>query len=303
MNFDVIIIGAGPSGLTAGIYTCRAGLRSACFEGLAIGGQASLSYDISNYPGFNSINGFELMDKIHKHATEVGLTTIYERVIGLKKVEDGFELRTKDKVYHSKKVIIASGCVARQLGLDNERSYIGKGVSYCASCDGAFYKDKIVAVVGGGDSAMEYVDYLSNIAKKIYLINRSERFKAGEHKLKKAQAINNVEIITNAQVVELHGDKHLKRIEIDKLGDRELIDVDGLFIAIGHEPRLDYLDIDLELSEHGYIKVDSNMCTNIEGLYACGDVIDKDFRQVITACADGAVAGNSCIRGINANEE
>jgi len=303
MKYDVIIIGAGPAGLSAGIFTTRAGLNTACFERLAIGGQASLSYDISNYPGFNKISGIDLMDKMHAHATELGVETIYEDVLSLTKAKDGFFIKTKSEKYTAKQVIIASGCTARKLGLENEDKLTGRGISYCASCDGNFYRDKIVGVVGGGDTAFENVDYLSRLAKKVYLINRSEKFKAGEYKLNQVKRYKNVEILTNAKLVALHGKDQLEKVSIDINGENQDILIDGLFIAIGQEPYLNFVDIDIELDPYGYIIVDQHMNTNIKGLYACGDVTSKEFRQVITACSDGAIAGNSCIKGESANDK
>ncbi len=302
MIYDVVVIGAGPAGLSAGIFTVRAGLSTACFERLVIGGQASLSYDISNYPGFNKISGMDLMKKIHDHATELGVNTIYEDVISLSKENGKFIIKTKKNEYLAKQVIIASGCSARKLGLENEIKYIGRGISYCASCDGNFYKNKIVSVVGGGDTAFEYVDYLAPLAEKIYLINRSEKFKAGEYKLNKAKKYKNVEVLSSAKVTKIFGEEKLDKITVDILGEEKELSMDGIFIAIGHEPYLDFLDLDVKLDPYGYVIVDEEMRTNVDKLYACGDVTSKKFRQVVTACSDGAIAGNSCIKG-NANEE
>lgn len=302
MKYDVVIIGAGPAGLSAGIFTVRAGLSTACFERLVIGGQAALSYDISNYPGFNKISGIDLMQKIHDHATELGVSTIYEDVVSLTRDDTQFVIKTRKNEYYANQVIVASGCTARKLGLQDEKKFIGRGISYCASCDGSFYKDRIVAVVGGGDTAFENVDYLAPLVKKLYLINRSEKFKAGEYKLNQAKRYKNVEILTNANVVKLMGGDKLENITIYQNGEEYDIAVDGLFIAIGQEPYVDFIDLDIELDKYGYIVVDQNMRTNVDKLYACGDVTSKDFRQVITACSDGAIAGNSCIKG-NANDK
>lgn len=298
MRYDVAIIGAGPAGLTAGIFTLRAGLKTICFEKLAIGGQASLSYDIANYPGFEHISGFDLTDKMKEQAENLGLEIMFQSVKRLTKDKSEFIIETTKESYKAKKVIIACGCKTRKLGLDKELQFTGRGVSYCASCDGNFFKDKVVAVVGGGDTAFQDVDYLSKIAKKIYLLNRSEHFKAGEHKLKSAQKYKNVEIKTNAQVKGLCGDKVLESISIVENGKSKKLKVDGLFIAIGHEPETEFIDLDLKRDELGYIITDENQMTNIKNLFACGDITSKKFRQVITACSDGAIAGNSCIGGI-----
>lgn len=303
MKYDVAIIGAGPAGLSAAIFTTRAGLSTACFERLGIGGQAALSHNIENYPGFKSIVGFDLMEKFHSHATGFGMATHYEEVVSLSKDEKEFVIKTKNNEYRAQQVIISCGCRAKKLGLEKEEAFVGRGVSYCASCDGYFFKDKTVAIVGGGNTAFENVDYLSSLAKKIYLINRSDKFKAGEYKLEKAKRYNNLEVLTNAQVVEILGDDHVEGVSIVQAGKKKKLSIDGLFIAIGQETHLDFIDLDLEIDPSGYIIVDQNMQTNIPGVYASGDVVKKDFRQVITACSDGAIAGNSCIRGKYAEDK
>ncbi len=303
MNYDVVIIGAGPAGLTAGLFATRAGLSTACFERLGVGGQASLSHDIANYPGFASVSGFELMEKFHTHASSFGMETMYEEVSELTKRNGLFCIRTKSKEYTAKQVIVASGCRAKKLGLSREEELTGRGVSYCASCDGHFFKDKVVAVIGGGDTAFENVDYLSGLAKKIYLINRSEEFRAGDYKLNKAKQYKNLKILTSAKVEELIGTDKIEAIRITEKGKSRKLKLDGLFVAIGQVSHLDFIKLDLDIDDRGYIIVDSDMKTNIDGLYACGDVTKKDFRQVITACGDGAIAGNSCIRGKYAEDK
>ena len=295
MKTDVLIIGGGPAGLTAGIFTTRAGLSTVLIERLAIGGQASLTYLVENYPGFDKISGFDLTDRMAKQAEANGVDIVYGTVNSLDKSEHDFIVKTNDETYEADKVIIACGCKTRRLGLINEVELTGHGVSYCASCDGHFFKDKVVAIVGGGNSAITDVDYLSRLAKKIYLINRSEKFRAGEHQIKRISEMKNVEILTNAQVSKLSGTNELSGVQLTQ--DGELIDlkVDGLFVAIGQEPYLPFLNIDIKKDSSGYILVDENMQTSEKNLFACGDIISKHFRQIITACADGAVAGNSCV--------
>lgn len=295
MKYDVAIIGGGPAGISAGIFTCNAGLNTICFEKLAVGGQASLTYEIGNYPGLGIISGFDLGEKFYNHALDAGLKFQYETVLKLTKLKSGFSIKTKDATYQAKKVIIACGNKVRKLGLENEEKFTGKGVSYCASCDGRLYKNKTVAIVGGGDSAFKSVDYLTRLAKKVYLINRSEHFKAGKHKLEQAKKYKNLEIITNTNVVKLYGEKVLKSIDVNNLGKVKNIKIDGLFINIGYVPDFEFVSFDLEKDEHGYIVVDKNQQTSVKNLYACGDVTSKSFKQVISACADGARAGNSCI--------
>ncbi len=297
MNSDVFIIGAGPAGLTAGIFTCRAGLSTICIEKLAIGGQASLSNDIANYPGFDSISGFDLTEKMVNQAKSNGLKLEWGTVKSLTKTKTGFSIKTQDHTYTAKKVIIATGCKTKKLGLKDEERLTGRGVSYCASCDGGFFANKVVAVVGGGNTAIGDVEYLSRLAKKIYLINRSEKFRAGDYAVSKIKKYKNLEILTNAQVVELFGSEKLEAISIKDNEGRKKLAVDGLFIAIGSIPDLDFVKFDLQTDPSGYIIVDDNMRTNIKNLYACGDITNRDFRQIVVACAEGAIAGNSAIEG------
>ena len=218
MMYDVAIIGAGPAGLTAGIFASRAGLKTICFERLVVGGQASLSGWIENFPTYEGIVGFELMEKLSIHAGHCGVLHAYEEVVSVKQIKNGFSIKTKKNKYTSEKVIIACGCKARRLGLNNEDTLIGKGLSYCASCDGNFFKNKVVAVVGGGDSAVDNVDYLTRICKKIYLLNRSEHFRAGERELQRISKLKNVEVLTNATVEELVGNNALEKIKIKQNG-------------------------------------------------------------------------------------
>ncbi len=296
MIFDVAVIGGGPAGLSSCIFTSRAGLNTICFERLAVGGQASLSYDIANYPAFNSISGFELTNKMFEQAKQCGTNFIFGNVLKLEKLKTCFKITTKKETYQAKKIIIASGTIPRKLGL-NEEKFLGKGISYCASCDGAFFKNKIVAVVGGGDSAFEYVEYLSKIASKVYLLNRSDKFRAHSSRVEKAKKLKNVSILTNTQIKSLNGEKTLSSIDIVENKKTKNLQVEGVFVAIGHIPDLNFLNIELKLDKNGYIIVDKYMQTSDKDVYACGDIVSKHFKQVITACADGAIAGNSCIGG------
>lgn len=296
MKYNVAILGGGPAGLSAGIFTTRAGLKTICFEKLAIGGQASLSHEIANYPGFENVSGFDLVEKMFNHAQVSGVEFNYSGVVGLSELKSGFIIKTKSEEFMAEKVIIATGARPKKLNIPGEAKFMGKGVSYCASCDGNFYKNKNVAVVGGGDSALEYVEYLCKICKKVYLINRSENFKAGEYKLNKAKKYKNLVVITSSNVVEVKGNDCVEQIVVSGK-ENCLIDVEGLFIAIGHEPDLSFLNIDLKIDKNGYIIVNEDMQTSVKNVFACGDIVSKKFKQVITACADGAVAGNSCIGG------
>ena len=295
MIYDVAIIGGGPAGLTAGIFTCRAGLNTILLEGKFVGGQASISYEISNYPGFENISGMDLSEKMFNHASNLGLNFCYETVIKLTKNKTYFSIKTSAQLIKAKKVIIACGSVVKKLELENEKKLTGKGISYCASCDGGFFKNKIVAVVGGGNSAVEYVNYLSRISKKIYLIVRKDCLKAGKQEEEKIKKLKNVKILFNSQISKIKGDEVLSGVTIKTKEGNKNLALDGLFVAIGYKPELSFLKIEVEKDQAGYIKVDENQKTSVENLYACGDIVSKNFKQVITACADGARAGNSCI--------
>lgn len=295
MKCDCLVIGAGPAGLSASIFTLRAGLKTICVEKLAVGGQAGLSYEIANYPGFDKISGFDLTQLMYKQAEGLGLKLVYGEVVSLEKKKNNFVAKLKNNEITAKSVILACGSKARKLELENEDKLIGRGISFCASCDGGFYKSKTVAVIGGGNTAIEDVVYLSHVAKKIYLIHRSDKFKANAIDVEKIRKMPNVEIITFAQVIKLKGEKHLESIVIDGQGKIQELKIDGLFEAIGYIPDLDYIKFDIDTDPAGYIMVNEYMQTSVENCYAAGDIVSKHFRQVITACADGATAGNSCI--------
>lgn len=295
MKYDVIIIGAGPAGLSAGIFTARAGLKTLCIEKLGVGGQASIAVEISNYPGMGKISGFDLGQKMAEDATNCGVQIEYETVQKLSQTKTGFSIKTKHNNYTAKKVILACGAKVRNLGIESEQNYIGRGVSYCASCDGAFFKNKTVAVVGGGNTAIGDCLYLSHLAKKVYLIHRREVFTANKLDFEKVKSLKNVEIITNTTVKELQGENQLQTVVINQNKTTKKLKIDGLFVAVGYEPDLSFVDINIKKDKFGYVLVDENKQTSVKYLYACGDIISKKFKQIITAAADGAMAGNSCV--------
>ncbi len=297
MKIDVAIIGAGPSGMTAGIFACRGGLNVVCFEQMGIGGLASLIYNVENFPSVKSISGFELSQNIFNQAESCGVKFNYEKVVAIERLKSDIKITTNENEYIACKVIIACGSKTRKLNIEGEAKFTGKGVSYCASCDGAIFKNKIVAVVGGGNSAIDNVKYLSNLADKIYLINRTDNFRANEVEIQKIKKLDNVEILTSTVVEKINGNEVVESIDVDCDNKKTNIKIDGLFVAIGSEPCLDFIDFELDKDENGYIKVDKDMRTSVNNVYACGDTISKEFKQIITACADGAIAGNSCIRG------
>lgn len=295
MKFDVIIIGAGPAGLSAGIFAARAGLKTLCIEKVGAGGQAAIAAEISNYPGLGKITGFDLGQKMAEDAISCGVQIEYETVQKLSQNKTGFSIKTKHNNYTAKKVILACGAKVRNLGIKTEQNFIGRGVSYCASCDGAFFKNKNVAVVGGGNTAIGDCLYLSRLAKKVYLIHRRDVFTANKLDLNKVKSLKNVEIITNATVQELQGENHLQTVIINNFGTIKKLKIDGLFVAVGYEPDLSFVDINIKKDKLGYVLVDENRQTSVKYLYACGDITSKKFKQIITAAADGAIAANSCV--------
>ncbi len=291
MKFDVAVIGGGPAGLSASLFTTRAGLSTICFEKLVVGGQASLSHDIGNFPTYESISGIDLTQKMFNQSKNSGTEFCYSAVQKVKKTKTGFSIKTKKETYTAKKLIVACGTVSRKLGLGEEK-FIGRGISYCASCDGNFFKGKQVAIVGGGDSAFVYAEYLSKLAGKVYVLNRSNKLKASLKRIENVKKLKNVKILMNTEISKLVGDKILEGVE---LNNKKSLDVQGVFVAIGHIPDLDFLDFGLKLDKNGYIVVDNYMKTSEENVFACGDIVSKHFRQIVTACSDGAIAGNSCI--------
>lgn len=300
MKTDLIIIGGGPAGLTAGIYAKRAGLNVAIIEKFSPGGQMMLTSTIENYPGFKKIDGFELSQKMHEHALEVGCEFLFEDVISINANASPKKVKTSAGEHEAKAVIIASGATARKLGAPNEEKLIGKGISYCATCDGAFFRDKIVAVVGGGNTALEDCMYLSNFAKKVYLIHRRDEFRGDNVLVKELleKTSGNIEILYNSIVKGLIGDKNLEAIEINnvKTGENKNLELQGLFIAIGRKPDTELTEGQINTDEAGYIIVDENCETSAPGVFAAGDVTNSNLKQIITACAQGAIAGNAAAR-------
>lgn len=291
--YDVIIIGGGPAGYTAALYTSRAGLDTVVLEKMSPGGQMALTGEIENYPGFDDgIDGFTLGLKMQKEAEKFGATTEFANVIDvdfsgkIKKIEAG------NRTFYGKTIIIASGANPKELGIAEENALIGKGVHYCAHCDGRFYKDKIVAVVGGGNSAVTDAIYLSRLAKTVYIIHRRDELRASKVYCSMLKNIPNVKFLWNSTVCGLEHDGNLKKVKIKNTKDFSETDVccDGLFVSIGRKPATDFLSDKISLDKNGYIIADETTKTNISGVFAAGDVRTKALRQIVTAVSDGAVA-------------
>ena len=291
--YDVLIVGAGPAGLTAGIYAARGGLKTAVVELAMPGGQAAATEKISNYPGFpEGIGGYELMNLFHQQALSFGVEFIFEEVQHLKLQGEVKELKTSEQTLSSKTVIIAAGSKPRFLNIPGEKEFHGRGVSYCATCDGAFFKDKHVMVIGGGNSALEEGIYLTKFASKVTLVHQRDKFRVSQSLIDRVQNNPKIEIIFNAAPTEISGDEKVTGVLLkDKKSDTiENVSVDGVFIYIGTQPNTQFVGGELETDEKGYIKTDSHMHTNLPGVFAAGDIRTTALRQVATAVGDGALA-------------
>lgn len=303
--YDVIIIGGGPSGYTAAMYAARAGLDTVLIERLSVGGQMALTDKIDNYPGFeDGIDGFTLGMKMQKSAERFGAQTQYDEVMSVDLLKYPKRVNTSGGAYLGKCVIISSGANPRQLGIEGEEELIGRGVHYCAHCDGRFYKDKTVVVVGGGNSAASDALYLSRLAKKVYLVHRRDKLRATKIYHEPLLNAHNVEFIWNSTVEKILFDVRVNGVNIKKLTDATLTDIacDGVFVSVGRKPATEFLGNSVALDENGYIIADESTRTNIDGVYAVGDVRTKVLRQVATAVADGAVAAHYAeeyISGLN----
>lgn len=290
--FDIVIIGAGISGMTAALYALRAGKSVLILESSSFGGQIINSKEIENYPGVKNIDGFSLMKNLYDQINSYGVNYKNEKVI---KLIDSNTIVTENNTYKAGVIIIATGLKNKTLGLENESKYVGAGLSYCATCDGNFFKGKDVAVVGGGNTALEDVIYLSNIVNKVYLIHRRDTFRADSILVDKVKCLNNVEIIYNANVIELIGDSLLSSIKLD---NDKTLDVNGLFVAIGKEPDNSNFSNIVELDKYGFI-ISDDTTTSTSNVFVAGDCRTKELRQLITAASDGAIAANKAINYLN----
>ncbi len=291
--YDMIIIGGGPGGYTAALYAARAGLKTLVLEKLSAGGQMALTHQLDNYPGFEEgIDGFELAEKMRRQAERFGAVTEYAQVTGVNLSASPKILETSEGTFHGRTVVIATGAEPRELGLPGEQRLVGKGVAYCASCDGMFYRGKTVAVVGGGNSAAADALLLSRIAKKVILIHRRDTLRATKIYHKALQDAENVDFRWNSEVTQLlHGEKLTGLKLRDKVtGEESTLDCDGVFISVGRRPASELARGQLELDPAGYILAGESTQTSIPGVYAVGDVRTKQVRQVVTAVADGAAA-------------
>ena len=290
--YDIIIIGAGTAGLSSAIYGKRAGKNVLVLEGESYGGQIIVSPEVENYPGIKHTSGFEFATRLYEQAKSLDTEILMEEVVNIEADGNYKKVITRGNEFISKAVIIASGVGKRKLHVENEDRFTGAGVSYCATCDGMFYKGMDVLVAGGGNTALEDAKYLSEICKTVYIVHRRDTFRAEASLIKEVEAKDNIKTLLNHNVISLSGDDVLESVKIaDTVNGKESdIEVQGLFVAIGQEPQRDIYENVVKTDENGYIVAGEDCRTNVEGIYAAGDCRTKEVRQLITAAADGAVA-------------
>lgn len=291
--YDVLIIGGGPGGYTAAMYAARANLKVAVIEKLAPGGQMSTTAQVENYPGFpEGINGFDLGMLMQQGAERYGAETIYGEVTKVELQATTKKVYIGDKEQEAKTVILSTGAYPRELGLARERELRGQGVSYCATCDGMFYRDQTIVIVGGGNTAVADALYLQKICKKVYLVHRRDTLRASKLYLEALEEAENIELVWNSKVVELLAEDKVEGILVESVvtGEHREIPCDGIFVAVGNVPNTELIKDQVDLDEAGYVLADETTRTNLPGVFAVGDMRQKPLRQIVTAVADGAVA-------------
>ena len=299
--FDLIIVGAGTAGLSAAIYGVRTGKSVLVLEGAAYGGQIINTPEIENYPGIKKISGFEFATNLYNQAKELGAEIRFEKVLSVQEKNGHKIVVTKDKEYEAKAVILATGAKNRNLGIEKEQELVGKGVSYCATCDGMFYRGKVVAVNGGGNTAVEDATFLSEYVEKVYVIHRRDSFRADKAEVDRLVAKKNVELVLNSTIKALESDASglTGILVVDKDGKERRIQVDGLFVAIGQAPDNEAFRNEVDLDGKGYISAGEDCSTKTAGIFTAGDCRTKAVRQLATAASDGAVAALAAVNYIN----
>ncbi|MGE4282376.1 MAG: thioredoxin-disulfide reductase [Clostridia bacterium] len=302
--YDIIIIGGGAAGLTAGLYAGRGGLKALLIEKMFVGGQAATTYEVDNYPGFNEgISGPDLAMKMEAHAKKFGIEIVYEDVIDIDVESIKKLVKTNKNVYQAKALVLAMGANPKELGIEKERRLRGAGVSYCATCDGAFYRDKTVAVVGGGDTAVEDALFLARFCPKVYLIHRRDSLRAAKVLQDAAAENDKIEFVWDSTIEKILGEEQVEGIVVKNLKTNKIenLNIEGLFVAIGVVPNSELIKEKVETNGAGYIITDETMQTNKFGVFAAGDIREKLLRQIVTAAADGAIATYAVERYINEN--
>lgn len=290
--YDIVIIGAGTAGLSAAIYGVRSGKKVVVLEGTMYGGQIVNTPEIENYPGIKNVSGFEFATNLYEQAMELGAEIVLDKVVNISKVDQSYKIECECDSFEGKTVILATGSKNRKLGLDNEEELLGKGVSYCATCDGMFFKDKVVAVAGGGNTALEDAGFLSAYCKKVYLVHRRDEFRGEEKLVQELRNKSNVEFVLNTIITAIDGEEKLETMDVEtkKNGIKLNVAIDGLFVAVGREPANDSFANLVDLDEYGYIVAGEDCKTKSEGVFVAGDCRTKKVRQLTTAASDGAVA-------------
>jgi thioredoxin reductase (NADPH) len=292
-KFDVVIIGAGPSGYTAGIYCSRAGYDTLILSGILPGGQLVNTTEVENYPGFeNGIMGPDLMIDMRKQSQRMGTTIIDDEVVDVDFRHKPFKVLTASEEYEGRAVIIATGANPRKMGLEGEQTFAGKGVSYCATCDGPFFRNMELVVVGGGDSAVEEATFLTKFATTVHLVHRRGELRASKVMQERARNNEKIKFHWDSVVIDIKGDQKMQQAVLKNLKTNEetTLDVGGLFVAIGHEPNTELFKSQVDLDDEGYVVLKNKTHTNIEGIFAAGDVHDRSYRQAITAAGFGCMA-------------
>lgn len=300
--YDVIVIGGGPGGYCAALYAARANLKTLVIEKFAPGGQMATTDIVENYPGFvEGINGFELGMQMKKGAERFGVKTKLAEVKSVDLESNPKTIHTAKETFEAKTVILALGAFPRELGLPNERMLRGRGVSYCATCDGMFYRDKTVVIVGGGNTAVADAIFLAKICKKVYLVHRRDELRASKTYMDSLEKTENIEFLWSSEVTEIQADEFVTGVVVKNKKDNSLREVacDGVFVAIGNVPNTELIKGQVELDEAGYVPADETTRTNIPGVFAVGDMRNKPLRQIVTAVADGAVASKYAEEFIN----
>lgn len=300
--YDIIVVGGGPAGMTAAIYARRAGKTVLVLEALSVGGQILNTPDIENYPVEAHISGFDFSQRIYEQAKGLGAEFAFEKAVGIEDEGGAKVVVTAKNRYQAKAVILATGSENRKLGLEDEDKLVGRGVSYCATCDGNFYRNKVVAVVGGGNTALEDALYMADIAQKVYLIHRRDSFRGEEMSVERLKEKGNVEFVYNSNVTKLVAEKRLKAIEVtNKLdGSVRTIELNGMFVAVGRVPENQNFAGLVQLDEAGYVKAGEDCHTSAPGVFVAGDNRAKALRQLVTATADGAMAATEAVKYVNA---
>jgi len=292
-KFDVVIIGAGPSGYTAGIYCSRAGYDTLILSGILPGGQLVNTTEVENYPGFEkAIMGPDLMIEMRRQTERMGTTIVDDECVNVDFRNNPFKILTGSEEYEGRAVIIATGANPRKLGLEGEQTFAGKGVSYCATCDGPFFRNLELVVVGGGDSAIEEATFLTKFATKIHLVHRRSELRASKVMQERAFSNEKIKFLWESEVVDIKGDQKMQQAVIKniKTNEETVLDVGGLFVAIGHVPNTGLFKNQIDMDDEGYIILKNKTCTNIEGVFAAGDVHDRSYRQAVTAAGFGCMA-------------